>query len=79
MKCEEVCDCDARRTLLAKLRWMPAHASLSDYRERARRIRALADETNLPQIKTELLELAAEFERLAQAEGSETTPMGVFL
>src|SRR5262245_50022132 len=69
-------DCEARRTLLAKLRMVPANATSIDYRERARRIRALADETTFPQIKRELLEVAVENERLAvQAEGRGMEPV----
>ena len=69
-------DCEGRRTLLAKLRTMPANATSRDYRERARRIRALADETTFPQIKSELLEVAVEYERLAvQAESRGTEPV----
>jgi hypothetical protein len=71
----EIYDCEARLTLLAKLRTMHANATSRDYRERARRIRALADETTFPQIKSELLQVAVEYERLAaQAEIRRTEP-----
>jgi len=65
MTVREIGDCEARRMLLAKLRMMHANATSRDFWERARRIRALADETTFPQIKRELLEVAAEHERLA--------------
>lgn len=56
-------DYEARRMLLAKLRTTHANATSGDYRERARRVRALADETTFPQIKSELLQVAVEYER----------------
>jgi len=37
----------------------------SAYRERARRIRELADTTSVPAIKEKLLEVVGEYERLA--------------
>jgi hypothetical protein len=68
-------DCEARRALLAKLRTMAANATSRDYRERARRIQALANQTTFPQIKNELLQVAIEYERLAaQAESRRTEP-----
>jgi hypothetical protein len=63
----EADDC-ARRKLLAAVRFMPANAASTDYLERARRIRALADEAKFPHIKTELLDVAVELERSAQAQ-----------
>jgi hypothetical protein len=68
----EIGDCDARRRLLATLKHMPSDATFGDYQERVRRIRALADETNFPQIRAELLEVAIELELKALAEGSAT-------
>ena len=75
MVIHRVHDCEARRILLAKLTTMPANATSRDYRERARRIQALADQTTFPQIKNELLQVAIEYERLAaQAESRRTEP-----
>ena len=72
----KICDCEARRILLAKLRTMRTNATSRDYRERARRIQALADETTIPQIKNELLQVAIEHGRLAaQAERPRDEPM----
>jgi hypothetical protein len=64
----DIDDCAARRKLLALIRSMPANAISTDYLERARRIRALADEAGFPHIRAELLEVAVEFEGLAHAE-----------
>lgn len=55
-------------------RSIPEPNSVQDYRERARRLRALAAESSDPEIKTYLLTTAAQFDRLADyAAASATT------
>ena len=44
---------------------MFTNATRREYRERARRIRELADEATTPQLKEKLLQLADEYERMA--------------
>jgi hypothetical protein len=52
----------------------PEPNSVQDYRERARRLRALAADSSDPEIKTYLLTTAAQFDRLADyAAASATT------
>jgi hypothetical protein len=54
---------------------MPAVATSKDYRDRVELIDALARKASFPQIKRELLQIAAEFARLAaHAERRENEP-----
>jgi hypothetical protein len=77
MTIREAEGCEARRKLLAAVRLMPANAASADYLERARRIRALAEEARLPYIKVELLSVAVEFEAIAQTRSGEAVAMRV--
>lgn len=52
----------------------PEPNSAQDYRERAKRLRALAEDSSDPEIRTYLLTTAAQFDRLADYAAASAGP-----